>query len=103
MGLLAVLSLWEVLTMATCRGCGQPIKWIETRSGKAMPCDPEELSEWIVEGSGATGSRVTLQDPGGDTLSGVRSSMLAPGAREIRGYVPHWATCPNRDQFKRAK
>lgn len=84
-----------------CKGCKAQILWVATRSGKMMPVDPEKLSEWVTDEMTSGARKVTLQDPHGDTLTGWRASMLAPGARQIAGYVPHWSTCPNRDEFKR--
>lgn len=66
-----------------------------------MPCDPELLTEWITDKPVTTNQRVTLQDPDGDTHSGYLATVLTPGARQIDGYRPHWASCPKREEFRR--
>ena len=55
----------------TCRGCGVYIEWIKTTAGKDMPVDPAEIT--IVTATGET----------------------------KRGFIPHWATCPKANQFKK--
>lgn len=56
---------------ATCKGCGAKMKWIHLLSGKDMPVDPAEITVIDVEG------------------------------RTLRGYIPHWGTCPKANQFKK--
>ncbi len=53
-----------------CKGCGASIRWIKTTRGKSMPVDPEE---------------VTIATRGGMTY---------------RGFISHWATCSESEQFK---
>ena len=86
-----------------CRGCGQPIRWVATRDGKAMPCDPELISEWIMDDAPARALRpnVTLVDPDGEIQTGHRTSLLAPASRNVTGYLPHWITCPRASEFRR--
>lgn len=80
--------------MGKCKGCGREIIWIMTPSGKAMPCDPDEVVYW--EKRGAKGKVVT---PNGAIIS-CEFEGLANTETGI-GYVPHWATCPVAGQFKR--
>lgn len=82
--------------MATCKACGAPIVWIKTPGGKSMPCDPEQVTYW--QRSGAKGKIVT---PNGEVLSCVFEGD--PQAATGIGYVPHWATCPQADSFRRRK
>lgn len=53
-----------------CRGCGVYIEWVKTTKGKWMPVDP---------------ALVTVVTKDGDT---------------VRGYIPHWSTCPKAAAFK---
>jgi len=53
-----------------CQGCGTPIFFILTRKGKRMPVEGVEL---------------TIVTRTGDT---------------VKGYRPHWATCPKAKEFK---
>lgn len=79
-----------------CRGCGAEIIWIGTLGGKSMPCDADPVyykehskgSERIVTPNGVTISCEIIDDP--QNATGV-------------GYVPHWSTCPNAQDFKRGK
>lgn len=57
--------------MAKCKGCGAEIIWLETKNGKAMPCD--EKKQTIITENGET----------------------------VTGYTPHWATCPRYKIFKK--
>lgn len=86
------------MNVGRCTGCGQPIVWIVTTKGKKMPCDPQrvhaygyhsrEKKDKIVTASGRVVS-CNLQNDGGPILD--------------VGYVPHWATCPAVQSFKKEK
>ena len=78
---------------ATCRACGAPILWIKTRAGKSMPCDAKPQS--YVESPGGPQKIVTTA---GDVIS---CNLVEVHQSNKRGYVPHWATCPNADSFRR--
>ncbi len=54
-----------------CKACGAQIKWITTRNKKRMPVD-----------------------------IGVTSIVTKDGIT-IQGHRPHWATCPDGDQFRK--
>lgn len=69
-----------------CRGCFAEIHFIRMESGKMMPCDWE-----IQYGDG----KVTLVTHDG--------KMTVKAGAEVQGYVPHFATCPKRAVFQRAK
>lgn len=56
--------------MAKCKGCGRPIVWVNTKNGRAMPCDD------------------------------VKQTVVTDDGEVVSGRVPHWATCPAADQFK---
>jgi hypothetical protein len=58
---------------STCRGCGVYIEWILTPAGKNMPVDPAEITLVTAEG------------------------------KIVKGFMPHWATCPQAQDFKRDK
>ena len=80
--------------MATCRGCGQPIIWIKTTAGKPMPCDPIPLPYWARDKA-----KEKVVTKAGEVISCDLSGEV--GTNTGLGYVPHWATCPERDRFKR--
>jgi len=77
-----------------CRGCGAEILWIETASGKSMPCDPDPVKYW--EKSKAAGKATR---PDGVTVSCEYEGDLdkATGI----GYISHFSTCPQAKNFKR--
>ncbi|MDI6872514.1 MAG: hypothetical protein QME79_14410, partial [Bacillota bacterium] len=60
------------MAVATCRGCGRPIDWIETPAGRRMPVDP---------------GRVTV---------------VTDDGRVVTGRTPHWATCSEAENFRRS-
>ncbi|MBQ8135864.1 MAG: hypothetical protein IJ174_00320 [Clostridia bacterium] len=74
----------------TCRGCGKQIIWTRTPAGKNMPCDPC-LITFTEDAKGPE----TFILPDGQTKRGRQAE------NGERGYIPHWATCPNWKQFKR--
>lgn len=57
--------------MSKCRWCGKEINWIKTPAGKAMPVDIETITVVTVNGE------------------------------VVKGHMPHWATCPAAQQFKK--
>lgn len=82
------------LTNGTCRGCGRPIFWIKTASGKSMPCDPEQVWYWQKPG----GSK-KIVTPYGEVVSAETEGDLE-NVTGI-GHIPHFATCPRSSDFRR--
>ena len=80
--------------VGTCRGCGAPIIWIKTASGKAMPCDAKPVMYWRdVCGP----ERIVTKD--GHVVTGrLMGDALSPTGT---GYISHFATCPAADRFRR--
>ena len=76
-----------------CRGCGKEIAFIKTVKGKSMPVDPDSVY-FVPEGGPNT--YVTID---GEVVRG-REPHYADKETQI-GYVSHFATCPERDKFKR--
>ena len=54
----------------TCKLCGVYIEWIKTKSGKNMPVDP------------------------------TPATIITEDGRVYKGFVPHWVSCPNADEFR---
>ena len=77
-----------------CRGCGKQIIWTRTPAGKSMPCDPELVTYWQKAG----GSQ-KIVTPGGEVLSAELTGD--PEKATGRGYISHFATCPESDKFRR--
>lgn len=80
--------------MAKCRGCNAEIKFIKTKSGKAIPVNP---------------SPVYIEDKNGDKIIVTTDGRISNGRQEIvtsqnqfltRGYISHFATCPFAGTFR---
>jgi len=84
--------------MAICKGCGAEIDFIRTPTGKLMPVDKDMVPYWQKDG--APGKIVKRN---GLLVSAVFTEEEAPPEAHMSyGRVPHWATCPKADKFKRA-
>jgi len=59
--------------LSPCKGCGQPIHYVETLRGRRMPCNERKLTV------------ITML---GDVVS---------------GWEAHFATCPQADKFRKKK
>ena len=79
--------------MNTCRACGAPVKWIKTKNGKAMPCNPEKIA-FLPEKSG---DKVFILE-NGEVTKGSTDGMSTH-----EGYISHFATCPAADEFRRKR
>ena len=76
-----------------CKACGADMIFIRTKIGrKPMPCDVDQ----VYYGPGNKDKVIT---PKGEVIS-CRILPDAVGAIG-RGYVSHFATCPNADNFRR--
>lgn len=83
--------------MAKCKGCGAEIDFIRTPTGKLMPVDMEPVPFWQKDG--APGKIVKRN---GLLVSAVFKEEEAPaGVHMSIGKIPHWATCPVADRFKK--
>jgi hypothetical protein len=84
--------------MATCRACGEPIEFILTPKGRRMPVDPG-LETVIMDPTGH-GDRVLIVLEDGQVMRGYRAQPGAVRTIRVRGYIPHWDTCPHAGQFR---
>lgn len=82
--------------MNKCKSCGAPIIWIKTFSGKAMPVDAGGIDFF----ADPEGKELFVTD-GGAVVHGVRAEEGAEHTH--RGYISHFATCPNADQHRRRR
>lgn len=81
--------------MPKCKRCGAEIIFILMKSGKYMPVDPEPVA--YKEGVGG-GIVIT---PEGERIRG--GEPFGYEAADGYGYIPHWATCPYADEFRRQR
>lgn len=81
--------------MTKCRGCGAEIRFIKTKSGKAIPVNP---------------SPVYIEDKNGDKIIVTTDGRVSNGRLEVvtsqnqfltRGYISHFATCPFANNYRR--
>lgn len=82
--------------MSKCKGCGADLRWISTKTGKAMPCDAKAVRYWRND----KGKQLVV------LLNGeVVRCDLTGDQNEVtgEGYIPHWATCPFSKKFKEGK
>jgi len=75
--------------MNTCSGCGEPITWKYTESGKRMPLNPDPIAAPVAGSFRIEGERCLVAQPMFDP----------PGAQY---FLSHWATCPNSELFRRS-
>lgn len=88
--------------MPKCRGCGAEIVWIETRGGKAMPCDPTEITVYETTAMLVPPGmeRVKVVTELGVVLTGYTQAPPGQWTSSV-GRIPHWATCTKRERFKK--
>lgn len=83
------LVLHRGLNHAKCRSCGADIVWAYTTAGKKSPFQLDEKGEWTLENG--TARRV------GPPPAQLELGAPPPADR----YTPHWAACPQADEWRR--
>ena len=76
-----------------CRGCGAEIAFITTVDNKRMPVNPESV--YFVPAGGP--NTYVLVD---GTVKRGRPTQIGDKQSWI-GYISHFATCPQRDSFRK--
>lgn len=86
--------------LTKCLGCGSPIKWIHTKNGKHMPCDPERK---IISNLKTGNDTFILLN--GETVRGDEAGTIISDTLDdyLVGYSPHWINCPEAKIFKAKK
>jgi len=77
--------------MSICRSCEKPIKWIKTKDGRNMPCDPEVF----LHDECKNGDKLVTET--GHVVS-VNSDQSLPN---VKGYISHFSTCPEANQWRK--
>lgn len=102
-----------------CGSCAALIRWVRYPSGKKAPLDakPTSRGNVLVDGSywpdGVPRARVLTQEELDQARGEVQLSLLEsnvttlglPHAAQLEGhlFVPHFATCPHADRWKRKR
>lgn len=78
----------------SCSSCGAPIRWARTVNGKAMPLDADPVPS----------GNVRLGWIGGKQVAILLTDPAERAAAQIEGpvYLPHFATCPNANEHRKA-
>lgn len=63
--------------MSECKGCGAELKWITSPAGAKTPLDAKPKKMWV--------------------------EFHSDGWRLLDCYMPHFATCPKADQFRKER
>lgn len=80
-----------------CRGCGAEIAFIKTVKGKTMPVNPESVY-FIPAGGPNTYVMIT-----GEVERGREPDWADQGIPAQIGYISHFATCPERERFRKGE
>lgn len=80
----------------TCKGCGQPIWFIQMQTGGSMPVNEQPVA-YIPGG----GNRVYITEDG--TYVHGRDWTRKDGTPREFGYISHFSTCPKAEEFRRNK
>ncbi len=80
------------MAAATCSKCGAPIVWLKTPKGKWMPADAG-LRRYRKNPDGKS----TVVNDWGEVIRCDIDVEDADGMAR----VPHWATCPHADSFRK--
>ncbi len=75
-----------------CKGCGKEIVWIETASGRQMPCDAVPV--YFREDT--PGRTIVLKN-------GVCVRGRIDNTSSYIGFIPHWETCVRSGMFRRTE
>lgn len=76
-----------------CKKCGAPIVWLRTPRGKMMPAD--------------AALRACRENPQGKNYvvnelgEVIKCDLQFDGEPTGMARLPHWATCPHADEFRR--
>ncbi len=74
--------------LGKCKNCGQRIRFIRMKSGKAMP-----VNDLLINYRMEDGGKDRIVTPAGEVVSCV--SGVSADVADGFGYISHFATCPN--------
>lgn len=95
-------SVEATTEIARCSGCDAEIRWVATKNAKPQPIDAEPNGKGNIRFIEPVVYRATRRGP----LRAIEvipkaelAGELFPDGRER--YMPHHATCPNVDEYRR--
>lgn len=85
-----------------CRSCGARVVWARTVEGKAVPLDADRnpAGNIVLLPDRGTGSRLAIYRRKGDPPIDV---ILARTSDADGPFTSHFATCPDRDQWRKPR
>lgn len=99
-----------------CRSCGKAVYWGTTPANALMPVDTVPADYWVApDEKGPVRIIVPYQpDPAGQRYAKTISALAKvgdplplgadeAGLRKVKGWTPHWATCPTRDKHRKTR
>jgi hypothetical protein len=72
-----------------CRKCGEPMIFVTSKKGHAIPCDPDLQMHVLTPG-------VVVVTPDGQVVRGTESKETS-----VQGYTSHFSTCPYAEGFRK--
>ena len=81
--------------MVQCKKCKATIVWVETDSGRWMPCSEGQV-EYKVENSPKLNKDTVVNDRG----EVIKCNLDFEGDPTGSARLPHWVTCPFADEFR---
>ena len=87
--------------MSRCRSCDAEIIWTSTPTGKSMPLDANPNPDGNVELSCDRSGEHPRRKPVATVLAGMFLEEARSAGREL--YMPHHATCPQGQAWRKSK
>ncbi|WP_018130693.1 hypothetical protein [Effusibacillus pohliae] len=84
--------------MSKCRACGTKIRWIQTKNGRYMPVNLENVSVEV----GTLEPDTCIVTEGGSVLWGRHYRGGEINGYIVTGRISHFATCPAAGRFRRS-
>lgn len=88
-----------------CKGCGSQILFVKTVKGKSMPCNAPMVSHEKIEDDERYVVTTNPRAAAAEVAEGKTIKEWIGGwiGCSLQVYVPHWVTCPARDEFRKGK
>ena len=88
---------WALMSIP-CKSCGKSISFVQTPKGRHMPVDGDEPETFYLDMTVRGPDRVVTHD--GEVLTGRIVGASSDAVTTVKGYVPHWDTCPHAEKFR---